>query len=199
MDHQWITVIALPSCIRRRGSEWGSYAYHLSNLNSLVVRILDLGPLNLRTETQTETETGNQQKQTQTQELQTIIQEKKCTDMQWCEYYIAVCDHVTVIGMWPLSILEFMVTICGAPFWNGCGKNDCFCFWPMNERIYDASLFSQVVLCVVGLVQRLRNYLLGDGFPERRIKSILRRVDRKETDCNYNAAKKVHFEVWIKY
>ena len=42
--------------------------------------------------------------------------------------------------------------------------------------------FSQVVLCVVGLVQRLRNYLLGDGFPERRVKSIL-------------AAKKVHFEV----
>ncbi len=55
--------------------------------------------------------------------------------------------------------------------------------------------FSQVVLCVVGLVQRLRNYLLGDGFPERRVNSILRRVDRKETDCNYNAAKKVHFEV----
>ena len=64
----------------------------------------------------------------------------------------------------------------------------------MNERICDASLFSQVVLCVVGLVQRLRNYLLGDGFPERRVKSILS-VDRKETDCNYNAAKKVHFEV----
>jgi hypothetical protein len=55
--------------------------------------------------------------------------------------------------------------------------------------------FSQVVSCVVGLVQRLRNYLLGDGFPERRVKSILRRVDRRETDCNYNAAKKVHFEV----
>ena len=141
MDHLWITVIALPSCIRRRGSEWGSYAYHLSNLNSLVVRILDLGPLNLRTETQTETETGNQQKQTQTQELQTIIQEKKCTDMQWCEYYIAVCDHVTVIGMWPLSILEFMVTICGAPFWNGCGKNDCFCFGRWMRELSDAPLF----------------------------------------------------------
>ena len=73
----------------------------------------------------------------------------------------------------------------------------------MNERVSDASLFSQVVSCVVGLVQRLRNYLLGDGFPdymlgdgfpERRVKSILR-VDRKETDFNYNAAKKVHFEV----
>ena len=49
-------------------------------------------------------------------------------------------------------------------------------------------------LRVEGLIQRLRNYLIGDGFPERRVKSILR-VDRKETDCNYNAAKKVHFEV----
>ena len=70
----------------------------------------------------------------------------------------------------------------------------------MNERVSDTSLFSQVVSCAVGLVQRLRNYLLGDGFPERpegRVKSILR-VDRKETDFNYNAAKKVHFEVCIK-
>ena len=41
------------------------------------------------------------------------------------------------------------------------------------------------VLRVEGLVQLLRNYLLGDGFPERRVKSIL-------------AAKKVHFEVRIK-
>ena len=39
------------------------------------------------------------------------------------------------------------------------------------------------------------HFLLGDGFPERRVKSILRRVDQKELDCNYNAAKKVHFEV----
>ena len=65
----------------------------------------------------------------------------------------------------------------------------------MNERVSDTSLFSQVVLCAVGLVQRLRNYLLGDGFPERRVKSVLRRVDRKKLDWDFNATKKVHFEV----
>ena len=54
------------------------------------------------------------------------------------------------------------------------------------------------VLRVEGLIQRLRNYLLGDGFPERRIKSILRRVDRKKLDWDFNATKKVHFEVRIK-
>ncbi len=37
--------------------------------------------------------------------------------------------------------------------------------------------------------------LLGDGFPERRVKSILRRFDGKKLDWDFNATKKVHFEV----
>ena len=43
------------------------------------------------------------------------------------------------------------------------------------------------VLRVEGLVQLLRYYLLGDGFPERCVKSILRRVDRKKLDWDFNA------------
>ena len=40
--------------------------------------------------------------------------------------------------------------------------------------------------------------LRGDWFPERRVESILRRVDRKKLDWDFNATKKVHFEVLIK-
>ena len=38
------------------------------------------------------------------------------------------------------------------------------------------------------------DFLLGDGFPERRVKSILGRVDRKKLDWDFIATKKVHFE-----
>ena len=40
--------------------------------------------------------------------------------------------------------------------------------------------------------------LRGDWFPVRRVESILRRVDRKKLDWDFNATKKVHFEVLIK-
>ncbi len=40
--------------------------------------------------------------------------------------------------------------------------------------------------------------LRGDWFQERRVKSIHRRVDRKKLDWDFNATKKVHFEVLIK-